>query len=105
MHEAQEPCALLYKGTYLSGCGYFNDGCGLSLESSFEYFDERIEALTKDCVNHLVSQGFSPSDIKTTPFLHLRYDKTDCALMCTAMDNEGGVACRHGDFLASFTKK
>lgn len=79
----------------------------LFLDSSFSYLDERIDKLTQDCVGHLVAQGFNPSSIKTTPYLHLRYDKTDCALMCTALpiSSEVGGACRHGDFMSSFTQK
>ena len=26
-------------------------------------------------------------EITVTPFLHMRYDRTDCALMCTAVTN------------------
>ena len=49
----------------------------------------------------------------TTPFLHMRYEKTDCAVMCMAGGGNvggasgGGVArCgRYGDFNESFTKR
>ena len=44
------------------------------------------------------------SDISTTPFLHLRYEGTDCALMVTTCTlAEVGMGCQHGDFQASFT--
>ena len=68
--------------------------------------DERIDKLTQQCVKALVDQGFDKSSIVTTPYLHLRYDRTDCALMCTATPtNNKDKACRHGDFLASFTTR
>ena len=75
------------------------------IESNFNYIDQRIDVLIKEGVAHLLSQGFSPDSIQTTPFLHLRYDKTDCALMCTPVINQGGVACCHGDFLTTFTER
>ena len=45
------------------------------------------------------------SDIQTTPFLHLRYEKTDCALMCAPDLSVGGgeTSSRHGDFEKAFT--
>ncbi|XP_003387513.1 PREDICTED: 5-oxoprolinase [Amphimedon queenslandica] len=87
VHECIESCALVYD------------------ESNFNYIDQRIDVLVKEGVAHLISQGFPPESIQTTPFLHLRYDKTDCALMCTPAINQGGVACRHGDFLTTFTER
>ena len=45
------------------------------------------------------------SEIATTPYLHLRYDGTDCALMISS-DVEGSSAgCQHGDFEAAFTRR
>ena len=42
-------------------------------------------------------------NIETEPFLHLRYDRTDCALMCSvASFPASSNTSRHGDFLASF---
>ena len=74
--------------------------------SSFSYFDERIDELTQQCIKALIDQGFDKSSIVTTPYLHLRYDRTDCALMCTATPtNNEDEGCRHGDFLASFTAR
>ena len=78
----------------------------LILVSSFSYLNERIDKLTQQCVKVLVDQGFDKSSIVTTPYLHLRYDRTDCALMCTATPtNNKDKTCRHGDFLASFTTR
>ena len=75
----------------------------LHIESSFKYIDERIDELKQKCIESLMSQGFTESSISTVPYLHLRYDKTDCALMCTAHPSD--TACRHGDFLSSFTSR
>ena len=44
--------------------------------------------------------------MSTTPFLHLRYKGTDCALMVTPWTAEGSDGeCQHGDFEATFTKR
>ena len=44
-------------------------------------FWERIRSVTSECISSLVSQGFSIADITIEPFLNMRYDRTDCALM------------------------
>ena len=47
-------------------------------------------------------------EITTTPFLHLRYEKTDCALMCSAetpVSSPTYSGCRHGDFEKAFTER
>lgn len=67
------------------------------------YLDEHIDVLIEQCVQQLQSQGFSTEDITTTPYLNLRYDRTDCALMCTAEQGEG--VCCHGDFESAFTTR
>ena len=72
-------------------------------EDSFAYLNERIDVLTEQCVHQLQAQGFSRDDITTTPFLNLRYDRTDCALMVTAEEGDG--PCRHGDFESAFTTR
>ena len=46
------------------------------------------------------------TDISTAPFLHLRYERTDCALMCTAdVGNRSHPSSQHGDFLGTFTQR
>ena len=75
----------------------------LYTEDSFPYLDERIDVLTEQCVRQLQGEGFSRDDITTTPFLNLRYDRTDCALMVTAEEGEG--PCRHGDFELAFATR
>ncbi|XP_048473496.1 5-oxoprolinase [Rhincodon typus] len=46
--------------------------------------------------------------IHTEAFLHLRYDRTDCALMCSGSSHpprRGSDSCRHGDFHTAFTSR
>ena len=41
--------------------------------------------------------------IETQAFLHMRYDRTDCALMCSTENHPPGQdTSRYGDFRASF---
>lgn len=54
----------------------------------------------------MLYQGFSDSDIVLEPYLHMRYDGTDCALMCSPYaENNNTVHPKHGDFLRSFIEK
>ncbi|XP_008186368.1 5-oxoprolinase [Acyrthosiphon pisum] len=85
VHEVQEPCALTY-----------------DIEN-FEYLNERITVLSSKCIDELKKQGFSDNQLHTEPFLHLRYEGTDCALMCSAShDNSVNSSTIHGDFLSGF---
>ncbi|XP_042319482.1 5-oxoprolinase [Sceloporus undulatus] len=86
VHEAQEPCSLPYG------------------PEAFAQLDERIAALEQECMEALEGQGFARSQINTEPFLHLRYERTDCALMCSAKGHPATPnSCRQGDFGAAFT--
>ncbi|ROT78044.1 hypothetical protein C7M84_003267 [Penaeus vannamei] len=67
VHEAQEPCAKNYD------------------PDNFVYFESRLSALENECVEALMGQGFSRANIACEPFLHLRYQGTDCALMVTPL--------------------
>lgn len=88
VHEAQEPCALEYK------------------KSSFPLVDERISVLTSQCFEELQRQGFEKNQIETEPYLHLRYDRTDCALMCSATDyKQTSGSSTYGNFEAAFTER
>ncbi|XP_071510031.1 5-oxoprolinase-like [Diadema antillarum] len=85
VHDIQEPSAQSYE------------------QAAFELIDARIDELAQKCVKELEGQGFARDHIETEPFLHMRYDKTDCALMCSpaAYPAKDGTS-RHGDFLAAF---
>lgn len=85
VHDTQEPSAHAYE------------------KSAFVHIDERIDVLKQQCVDELTKQGFSRDHVETEPFLHLRYDRTDCALMCSgASVPASDSSSRHGDFLAAF---
>uniref|UniRef100_A0A8C8S128 5-oxoprolinase, ATP-hydrolysing n=1 Tax=Pelusios castaneus TaxID=367368 RepID=A0A8C8S128_9SAUR len=88
VHEAQEPCSVRYG------------------PESYAQLDERIVALEAECVQALQAQGFSRSQICTEPFLHLRYERTDCALMCSAKGHPATAdSCQAGDFRAAFSSR
>uniref|UniRef100_A0A4W3GQN2 5-oxoprolinase, ATP-hydrolysing n=2 Tax=Callorhinchus milii TaxID=7868 RepID=A0A4W3GQN2_CALMI len=88
VQECQEPCSLVYE------------------EEAFALLDGRMSALEEQCVAALLSQGFNRSDISTETFLHLRYERTDCALMCSAHGFPANAQnCRHGDFRTAFTSR
>jgi len=60
--------------------------------------------LNTKCIDELKQQGFSDGQLYTEPFLHLRYDGTDCALMCFA-NNDRNPTSVLGDFLSGFLSK
>lgn len=73
---------------------------------SFARLDKRLDALQKKVHAKLAAQGFDDSHIVTEPFLHLRYQGTDCALMCTpSPKGVGNEGTRHGDFLTTFLER
>ncbi|XP_067872121.1 5-oxoprolinase isoform X2 [Heterodontus francisci] len=90
VHEAQEPCCAVYEA------------------ASYSLLDERMAVLEEQCVATLLAQGFHRCQISTEAFLHLRYDRTDCALMCSASDHparQDSDSCCYGDFRAAFTTR
>ncbi|NWX13181.1 OPLA oxoprolinase, partial [Aegotheles bennettii] len=88
VHEAQSPCALHYE------------------PDAFPQLDQRLAALERQCRDALRAQGFTGEQIHTEAFLHLRYEGTDCALMCSAKGHPPTLrSCRAGDFLAAFTSR
>ncbi|XP_069737844.1 5-oxoprolinase [Phaenicophaeus curvirostris] len=88
VHEAQAPCALRYE------------------PEAFPALDERMDALELECQRALQAQGFHRQQIRAERFLHLRYEGTDCALMCSAKGHPAtSSSCRAGDFLAAFSSR
>lgn len=90
VHESQEPCSAMYGA------------------ASFPLLDQRITALEGQCMDALLAQGFHRSQIGTEAFLHMRYERTDCALMCSASGHparQDTDSSRHGDFRAAFTSR
>ncbi|CAH2286095.1 5-oxoprolinase [Pelobates cultripes] len=85
VHEAQEPCSMVYNA------------------NSYRYLEEHIAALEKQCIEELQKQGFHRSQIDSEPFLHLRYEGTDCSLMCSSKGYPATAdSCRVGDFRKAF---
>jgi 5-oxoprolinase (ATP-hydrolysing) len=80
--EAQEPSAKIYN------------------KANYDYFDERLSALEEQCKDELKKQGFTDENIVLKPYLHMRYDGTDCGLMCSPVPSKEGT--KHGDFLLAF---
>lgn len=66
VHEAQEPSAKMYS------------------EENFAHFKARFDMLSDVCKRELSKQGFPLENIVLEPYLHMRYDGTDCALMCNS---------------------
>ncbi|MFH4978136.1 hypothetical protein AB6A40_004845 [Gnathostoma spinigerum] len=64
VQEAQEPCGKTYD------------------EENFSYFFNRLYELRMRCKNDLQKMDFSEKDIRFENYLHMRYERTDCALMC-----------------------
>ncbi|XP_060073815.1 5-oxoprolinase-like [Ylistrum balloti] len=88
VHEAQEPCAGKYD------------------QSSFAHLDSRIEYLSDVCSKELLKQGFDNKQVETQPFLHMRYDRTDCALMISSEGHPAGPGtCKYGDFRKAFQER
>lgn len=112
VEEAQEPSAEVYEPgkpfPRLQSTKISNEFLCiidfLRLES-FSRLDERLDVLEKKVRDKLAIEGFAASHIITEPFLHLRYQGTDCALMCTPSTTSGNKGTRHGDFLATFLER
>ena len=73
------------------------------------YLDERIDTLVKKSRLQLSKQGFDEKDIRVEIYLNMRYDRTDCALMCSPIKTkslvEHAFISYYGDFLTTFTQR
>jgi len=91
VHEEQEPCACIYK------------------KDNMNHIDNRIDALMKKCKLDLEAQGFDSAHQSMEVYLNMRYDRTDCALMCTGIPvkfiDRNSIVSKFGDFLSVFNKK
>lgn len=90
VHELQEPCGLDYSAANVA------------------VLRTRLDSLSGSCREKLRAQGFSDDRVEIEPFLHLRYDATDSALMCTPSAASAGSAVvvpGYGDFYASFLNR
>ncbi|KAJ0171556.1 hypothetical protein K1T71_013106 [Dendrolimus kikuchii] len=87
VHEAQQPCALVYS------------------PNNFEQLDRLLDVLGAVAKDKLRGQGIPDSKIVLEPYLHLRYFGTDCALMVSPVGGDSATACRHGDFYSAFVNR
>lgn len=92
VHETQEPCGLLLSDTNASA------------------ISSRLNYLSEQCNKKLASQGFDSEHIVLEPYLHLRYEGTDCALMCTpssilGTDSRCVSIGSYGDFYSTFVER
>lgn len=75
---------------------------------NFSYLDSRLEVLERECIDALNKQGFSSQNIKCEAYLNLRYQGTDCALMCTPVKDEQtckSSSCKYGNFKQAFLNR
>lgn len=92
VHETQEPCGLPFNSTNSSAIA------------------SRLDYLSKECYDKLTLEGFDSEHIVLEPYLHLRYEGTDCALMCSPSASSamklGSVKIdRYGDFYSTFLER
>lgn len=72
---------------------------------AYQRLDERLDYLEDQVRQKLKDQGFKEEQIILEPFLHLRYQGTDCALMCTPKVGKNIDGLKHGDFFTSFVER
>lgn len=90
VHEAQQPCGLVFG------------------EENFEAISALLDKLSQKCTNQLIAQSFGESEIVLEPYLHLRYNGTDCALMIspdTSRTAGNVLEVKYGDFMSSFLSR
>lgn len=87
VQEAQQPAAAVY------------------CSDNFKQLDEQLDVLAAVARDKLRKQGIPDSQIVTEPYLHLRYQGTDCALMVSPLAEDSPTACRHGDFYTAFVNR
>lgn len=92
VHETQEPCGLSLNATNASTIA------------------SRLDHLSKQCHDKLTAQRFDNEHIVLEPYLHLRYEGTDCALMCSPSPSVGtdprSIAIgSYGDFYSTFVER
>jgi len=110
VHEVQEPAGKVFsngkinnsKSTVSMKDEILPEICWFVSEN-ISYIDDRFDTLERQCTEHLTrSMKFHRVDIER--FLHLRYEGTDCALMCLPMQGSSGIS-KYGDFISSFVER
>lgn len=74
-------------------------------DKNFQDIISRLQKLMKICGDQLQKDGFSQNQITFTPYLNMRYDRTDCALMSHPHEIKSVAELKYGDFLDAFTKQ
>lgn len=92
VHEAQEPCGLVFENR------------------NFAAIAALLDKLSLTCIDQLTAQGFKNENIVLEPYLHLRYNGTDCAIMISPSKVQPGVVrnpilSKYGDFHSSFVRR
>lgn len=92
VHEAQEPNVIEY-----------------SVENA-TILQQRLDDLSQQCYAKLQAQGFSEEHIVLEPFLHLRYEATDTALMVSPAKDAKSTSSAiivpgYGDFFEAFLER
>lgn len=79
--------------------------CRICFIENFDYFDRRLQLLADTAISNLTAQGFQRYQIRCEYFVNMRYDRTDCALMCSSSPKDAKEnSPRMGDFLRVFTE-
>ncbi|GIX83383.1 5-oxoprolinase [Caerostris extrusa] len=60
---------------------------------------------TQEACAKIYCQGFDVSEIHFEIYLNMRYERTDCSLMCTAFIDSSEEECFHGSFKRSFLER
>lgn len=90
VHESQEPSGMILS------------------KQSIPAIKQRLDHLSDTCTKKLQEQGFTTNQIRLEPYLHLRYEGTDCALMCAPKDDcsnsndDEFIIPDYGNFVDSF---
>ncbi|EDW01414.1 5-oxoprolinase isoform X2 [Drosophila grimshawi] len=77
-------------------------------EANAKLLKSRLDALSERCHAQLAQQGFKRIELQ--PFLHLRYEATDGALMCSPTADAGiqsasALIAAYGDFQVTFLER
>lgn len=87
VHDTQEPCGLTFE------------------PKNIPAIKELLDKLSAICVQQLKIQGFGSDNIALEPYLHLRYNGTDCALMIAPDAETEPDVPGYGCFMDAFLKR
>lgn len=109
VHEEQVPSSLEYSSNNFKALSdqldVLTETCNSKLLAQVHTNYSICWCQTAEFFNLFTFQGFEKSQISFQPFLHLRYDGTDCALMCSPHSNTENVVGNYGDFITTFLER